>query len=50
MRSLPACCWQMDKAEKNKISHRYRSLSLLKDYLVAHGSELQMPAKAAKTE
>ena len=31
---------QMDKAEKNKISHRYRALSKLKDYLVAHGAEL----------
>ena len=40
----------MAKTEKNKISHRFRSLSLLKDYLVEEGGKLPPPAKAAKTE
>ena len=37
----------MDKVEKNKISHRYRALSQLKDYLVANGAAL--PVKKQKT-
>lgn len=31
---------EMDKAEKNKISHRYRSLAKLKEYFMSHGAEL----------
>ncbi|EOD37076.1 hypothetical protein EMIHUDRAFT_439540 [Emiliania huxleyi CCMP1516] len=41
---------EMDKAEKNKISHRYRALVKLQEHLVAHGAELPPPAKAARSE
>mmetsp|Transcript_23079 Transcript_23079/g.68075 ORF Transcript_23079/g.68075 Transcript_23079/m.68075 type:complete len:205 (+) Transcript_23079:117-731(+) len=41
---------EMDKAEKNKISHRYRALVKLHEHLVAHGAELPPPAKAARSE
>lgn len=40
---------QMDKAVKNKVSHRYRALAKLKDHLVAHGAELPSAAKAARS-
>ena len=39
---------QMAKADKNKISHRYRSLSKLQDYLVGSADELR--AKIARKE
>jgi inosine triphosphate pyrophosphatase len=30
---------QMDKAEKNKISHRYRSLQKLREHFLKHGAD-----------
>lgn len=32
---------EMDKAEKNKISHRYRSLMELQAYLIANEAEIK---------
>lgn len=41
---------EMDKAEKNKISHRYRALAQLKEYLMQNGADLPMPAKLSKAK
>jgi XTP/dITP diphosphohydrolase len=40
---------EMDKTEKNKISHRYRSVEKLKTYLKEHASELMAPLDASTT-
>lgn len=39
---------EMDKALKNKISHRYRSLDALRTYLIANADEIVAQSQATK--